>query len=93
MKNAHQLEAQGRRLDRVNNRTAKILELMRIRGATLHVDLSGPRPRWWISTGEQVDEKIAALLVKHRSVIDVGDTLPGCGGLAQTWRYVGEPAD
>jgi hypothetical protein len=82
------LEIQGRKLDRINGRVARTLELMR-RGACLHFDQSGRRPRYWLSTGQQIDEETAALLVKHRSVVSVGDAL-FAGTPAQTYRYAEE---
>lgn len=86
IRTAEKLDAQGRRLGRINSRTARILELMQRRGVTLHLDQSGTRPVWWLSTGERVDEQVAALLVGRPSIVGVGDALIA-GVPSQTYRY------
>jgi hypothetical protein len=60
---AKKLDTQERRLNRLNGRTFRILELMRARGVTLHFDQSGRPPRWWLSNGQQVDFIIAPTMV------------------------------
>jgi hypothetical protein len=52
---------------------------MRTRGIALH---RRRRRRWWLSTEQTVDDETAELLIAHQSIVDVGDTLPGCGGPA-----------
>jgi hypothetical protein len=86
------LDVQGRRLDRINSRTSRVLELMRRRGVTLHFDQSGARVRWWLSTGAEVDARIAAVLIARGEVVSVGDAL-FAGAPSQTYRYVEELAD
>jgi hypothetical protein len=86
------LDVQARKLDRINSRTVRILEVMRRRGVTLHFDQSGRPPRWWLSNGQQVDERTAAVLITRHEVVSVGDAL-FAGAPSQTYRYAEELAD
>lgn len=87
---AKKLDTQGRRLNRLNGRTFRILEVMRCRGVLLHFDQSGRPPRWWLSNGQQVDEQTAAVLITRHEVVSVGDAL-FAGAPSQTYRYAEEP--
>jgi hypothetical protein len=80
------LDVQARKLDRINSRVLRVLELMRTRGVTLHFDQSGRPARWWLSTGAEVGERTAAVLIARREIVSVGDAL-FAGAPSQTYRY------
>lgn len=75
------LEARVGRIDQAK----QILDEMR-NGAVLHLQHAKSGPRWVLSTGRQVTDDIAKLVVASASVVGVGDALFGeCQ--AQTYRW------
>jgi hypothetical protein len=81
---AASLRAIHRRVDRKLTRAQTVLERMEA-GASLHLEFA-KRPCWSLSTGEQVEDAAAELVIRSSSVIGCGGALFGeC--LGQVWRW------
>jgi hypothetical protein len=83
------LNAQARRLDRLNSKVARVLASMRA-GSALHLAYgSGGQADWRLSNGWPVSPEVARLVINHPTIVGAGDALPIVGeGLSQTWRYI-----
>jgi hypothetical protein len=81
---AHTPRNRNRRVDRRLARAQTVLERMAA-GASLHLEFA-KRPCWSLSTGEQVEDAAAQLVIRSSSVIDCGGSL--FNGLpGQVWRW------
>jgi hypothetical protein len=57
-------------------------------GQALHLQYAKQGPVWTLTSGREIPNVIARLVVASSSVIDVGDSLFGAeNSLGQTWRY------
>jgi hypothetical protein len=80
------LRNRSRRVDHKLARAQTVLERM-AGGAALHLEFA-KRPCWSLSTGEQVDDAVAQLVIRSSSVIACGGSLfPGLGLPGQVWRF------
>ena len=86
--NIRQLALQARKLDRLNTRTSQVIAAMR-GGAALQLEYRAQR--WRLTNGCEVHPEVARLVIGNPNVAGVGDVL-FVGMLAQTFRYVEEPA-
>lgn len=60
------------------------------RGAALHLQFTRQGPAWVLSTGRQIPDGVARVVITSASVIAVGDCLlDGCR--SQTYRWWREP--
>src|SRR6516162_5675213 len=62
----YKLALQSRRLDRLNERAASVLEAMGF-GSSLHLEHRRTAARWWLSNGSEINAEIAQLVTKHRT--------------------------
>jgi hypothetical protein len=79
------LRARNRRLDRKLATAQLVLAEMR-NGAALHLTHARSGPIWALSTGKQITDHVARLVIASSSVVDVGDALFE-GVPAQTYRW------
>jgi len=77
------LQAKNRRLDRRLAEINDAAAAMRV-GAALHLTYR-PRPRWTLSTGTEVADAVARVIIATPNVVGVGGALFG-GALSQTYR-------
>jgi len=76
IRNATALRSRNRRLDRNLNRAELVLRAMKD-GASLHLQYARSGPIWVLTTGQQVSNQVAKLVVASSSVVGVGDALFG----------------
>ena len=64
-----------------------VINAMRKKGRTLHLQLRWYGEDWRLSDGSGVDPEVARIVTRSKNVASVGDSL-FAGTPAQTWRYV-----
>ena len=79
------LRIQRRRVDRRLVSVQGVLHELE-NGAALHVQFARHGRRWTLSTGRQVDDDVAQMVIGSASVIGCGDALFE-GVAAQTYRW------
>lgn len=72
-----------------------VINAMKKKGRTLHLQHRWFGPEWRLSDGTRVESKVAQTVIKNPDVVSVGDALPFGGNVpAETWRYAeGESED
>jgi hypothetical protein len=82
------LRTRNRRIDRKLATAQLVLAEMR-NGAALHLTHARGGPIWALSTGKQITDHVARLVIASSNVVGVGDALfAGCR--AQTYRWWSE---
>ena len=77
----------SRRLTRLNDGVARVMELMRA-GASLRCTHCSGATYWTLSTGFEVSANVANLVINRTDIVGVGDSLFGAE-FSQTFRYTG----
>ena len=81
------MRSNARKLDRLNIRVTTVLAAMR-RGEALLMEFRWYGRAWQLSGGRPVKDDVAQIVIKNRSVADVGDALAIDGARPQTWRWI-----
>lgn len=72
----------------MSNRTPEaVINAMRKKGRTLHLQYRWYGADWRLSDGSSVDPDVARIVTRNKNVASVGDAL-FAGTPAQTWRFV-----
>jgi hypothetical protein len=75
----------------MGNRTPEsVINAMRKKGRTLHLQYRWHGEDWRLDDGSSVHSEVARIVTKSRNVASVGDAL-FAGAPAQTWRFVEMP--
>jgi len=69
------LRRQNRRSDRLLAGAERVITAMRA-GNALHLQFLDGKPHWFLTDGRHVDVAVAAVVITHQQVVDVGDALP-----------------
>jgi hypothetical protein len=80
------MQANRRRLDRLNVTTQATLAAMRA-GESLLLTFEWYGPSWCLSGGRRVPREVADVVTKNSNVAPLGDT-PIPGERSQTWAWV-----
>lgn len=81
------VRANTRRLDKLNIKITTVLAAMK-RGEALLMEYRWHGRVWFLSGGRCIPDDIALIVIRNRSVVDVGDALAIDGALPQTWRRI-----
>jgi hypothetical protein len=81
------LRANARRLDKLNVKVTTVLAAMR-RGEALLMEYRWHGRVWSLTGGRCIPDDVALIVIRNRSVADIGDALAIDGARPQTWRWI-----